>query len=74
MLVGTIKNRTGKPISDISVIYEVEIREGEGKWRSVDNGRVSANNRQVAKGSKTNFSTSSMRSGDRIKITDVEFN
>ena len=74
MLVGTLKNRTGKPISDISVIYEVEVREGEGRWRSVDNGRISANNREVEKGGKTNFSTSSMRSGDRIKIIDVEFN
>lgn len=73
MLVGTIKNRTGKSISDISVVYEIEIREGEGKWRSVDNGKVLANNESVAKGGKTNFSTSSMRSGDRVTITDVEF-
>jgi len=74
MLVGTIKNRTGKPIGNVSIVYEVEVREGEGRWRAVDNGRVRANNVQVAKGGKTNFSTSSMRSGDRIKITDVKFN
>ncbi|MDX2243360.1 MAG: hypothetical protein NW224_21985 [Leptolyngbyaceae cyanobacterium bins.302] len=73
MLVGTIKNRTGKSISDISVVYEIEVREGEGKWRSVDNGKVLANNESVAKGGKTNFSTSGMRSGDRVTITDVEF-
>ena len=73
MLVGTIKNKTGKPIGGIRVIYDIEVREGEGKWRMVDNDYVLTNNRQLDKNAKTSFSEASARRGDRVTITDVEF-
>lgn len=73
MLVGTVRNKTGKDVNDIMVVYQVEVREGEGKWRTVDNGAIATNNRRLTKNGKTNFSTDRMRSGDRITITDIEF-
>jgi len=71
-LVGRLRNRTGQPISDISIIYEVQVREGEGKWRTIDNGSTSTNNERLSKGGKTSFEANTAK-GDRILITDVEF-
>lgn len=73
-LLGTVKNGTGKPVSNISVVYEVKVRKGESNWDVVDNGSIDTNNRALDKRGKTNFKASPRREGDKIFITDIEYN
>ena len=73
VLVGYAKNKTGKPIGDVSINYKVLRRESETNWKLVDSGSTKTQANSLKAGEKTTFKAITRVNGDKIVITKAEF-
>lgn len=73
ILVGFIRNRTGKPIGRATINYATYIRESDTKWTLVYSGSARTEARQIQPGERTSFSAAPLRKGNKVVITKVEF-
>ncbi|GAB4345886.1 MAG: hypothetical protein OHK0047_39380 [Leptolyngbyaceae cyanobacterium] len=73
ILVGFVRNRTGKAIGRATINYATYLRESDTKWTLIYSGSTRTEARQLQAGEKSSFSAIPLRKGDKVVITKVEF-
>lgn len=73
VLVGFIRNRTGKPIGRATINYTTYVRESDTKWRLAYSGSAITEARRLQAGERSSFSAIPLKKGDKVVITKVEF-
>ncbi len=72
ILVGIVRNKTDKEISDVRISYVVYTKEADGTPRPIKSGSVEVDNQVIEKGDKSSFTIEPRKEGDSITITKVE--
>lgn len=73
ILVGFVRNKTGKPISRATINYATYVRESDTKWTLISSGSTRTEASQLQAGERSSFSAVPLRKGDKVVITKVEF-
>lgn len=73
VLVGYARNKTGKPIGEVSINYVVLERESETKWKPIYSGSTRTQANSLKAGEKTTFTAIPRLNGDKIVIMKAEF-
>ncbi|MEX0267863.1 hypothetical protein AB3R30_01855 [Leptolyngbyaceae cyanobacterium UHCC 1019] len=73
VLVGFARNRTRKPIGEVSINYVVLERESATKWKPVYSGSTRTQANSLKAGEKTTFTATPRINGDKIVIMKAEF-
>lgn len=72
VLVGFARNKTGKPIGEVSINYVVLRRVSETKWQPIDSGSTRTEANSLKAGEKTTFRANTRIKGDKIVIMKTE--
>lgn len=70
-LVGSVKNKTGKPMGRAFVLYKVYKRKDASNWQLVDTGRARVLDEGLKAGQSSAFEASIIGVGDKVVITNV---
>jgi hypothetical protein len=73
VLVGFARNKTRKPIGEVSINYVVLERESPTKWKPVYSGSTRTQANSLKAGEKTTFTATPRINGDKIVIMKAEF-
>lgn len=73
VLVGFARNKTGKPIGEVSINYVVLKRESDTKWKPVYSGSTKTQANSLKSREKTTFTAIPGVNGDKIVIMKAEF-
>ncbi|MGQ9872278.1 hypothetical protein, partial [Leptodesmis sp.] len=73
ILVGSVRNRTGKAIGRVTINYTTYLRESDTKWKLIYSGSTTTEASQLQAGEKSSFTAIPLRKGDKAVITKVEF-
>ena len=72
VLVGFARNKTRKPIGEVSINYVVLKRESATKWKPVYSGSTQTQANSLKAGEKTTFTATPRVNGDKIVIMKAE--
>lgn len=70
-LLGSVKNKTGKPIGRAFVVYKVYKRKDASNWQLIDTGRARVLDEGLKAGQSSAFEASIVAPGDKVIITSV---
>jgi hypothetical protein len=73
ILVGFVRNKTGKAIGRPTINYTIHRRESDTKWTLIDVGSTRTEAGQLQAGEKSSFRAISLKKGDKVVIRKVEF-